>query len=282
MVCDPVKERNDNANDTVPITADDLERFRRGAAGALERRSGSFLWEEAGNSCQFILMGLLPIGGMLYFGWQASHLLLFLLIGTWVSILCDFAKLALLRKAIVEYAQQHYDDWHVWTVADALRAGRETAPKSHLRAKYQPGMGVVVDIVFGVPSTILIWLSLAEAKIDLVALVQEQRQLVWTLAGMTAYQVIFTIWEIVVHKIGGGKDRKVKVAVGLRGVGMFLLVFVVGMAGDTFGQNGALAQIIMMVVNGALILLGLVSIAGVWMMRGETVWLRDYLEREAQ
>ncbi len=36
---------------------------------------------------------------------------------------------------------------------------------------------------------------------------------------------------------------------------------------------------VMLAVNGLIGLFGLFSVAGLWMMRGETAWLRDYLSR---
>jgi len=263
----------------VPITADDIERFHRCAPAALERRGGGFVFEELGTAFRLFLMGMTPIVGMLYFGWSANQLLLFLLVGAWVSIVCDIAKLALLRNAVKAFAQPRIDDSHVWVVAEALRKGKNEAPRDHLRQKYQPELGALVDVLFGTVSSAVIWVSAAGADPDFGIGLLEARGVVYGLACLVAYQVLFTVWEIVDHKTGSGADRGVKVAVGLRGVGLFLLMFLVIFVEGAAGENGQLARAVMLTANGTIVFVGLLSVAGIWMMRGETAWLRDYLRR---
>lgn len=274
-----MNRRRADAEKMVPLTADDLERFHRCAPAALERRGGGFVFEEIGTAFRLFLMGLTPIVGMIYFGWSASQLLLFLLVGAWVSIICDITKLAQLRSAIEAFAQSRYDSWHVWVVAEALRKGRKEAPKGQLRLKYQPGVGAVVDVLLGTVSTVVICMSLASADSGFGIGLLEDRGVIYGLAGLVGYQVLFTVWEIVDHKIGSGKNRGVKIAVGLRGAGLFLLMFLVLMAGGGVGENGPVARAVMLLVNGVVVLFGIMNVVGLWMMRGETAWLRDYLRR---
>ncbi len=127
-----------------------MDRFHKNAHKALEKRTVRFLLQEVFEGFQFVLFGSLPIVGLFYWGWQPLHLLLFLLVGAWVGLICDCFKLYFLKKAIMEYADGRYDDWHVWVVADALRKGQEKARAQHLRAKYQPGAGVFVNFQNGI------------------------------------------------------------------------------------------------------------------------------------
>jgi hypothetical protein len=84
--------RNEGKPERTPITAADRERFHRNAPAALVRRGPAFVGETFAEAFETLLIGGVPIVGMLRFGWSADQLLLFLLIGTWTAILLDFAK----------------------------------------------------------------------------------------------------------------------------------------------------------------------------------------------
>ena len=176
----------------------------------------------------------------------------FLLVGTWVAIFCDFAKLWFLEKSIREWGNASYDNWHVWTVATALRAGRTTAPKSHLGAKYEPWLGVLVDVVFGGLATVLILVALAEAGDRLDQTLLRERGVLLSLFGVVAYQVLFTLWEIVTHQRREAGERQVKIAVGLRGIGLFLLLFLMVFLVDNVSTKGGATRTTMLAVNGAI------------------------------
>jgi hypothetical protein len=264
-------------SEEVPITAADMERFHRNAWAAIKRREGTYAFDEFGNGLRSVFLGGVPMVGLLWFDWSPSELMFFLLVGTWVAILCDFAKLWHLEKQIRTWANASYDDWHVWTVTTALRAGRSTAPKSHLNARYEPWMGVMVDLVFGGLSSVLIPVALAEAGEKIDATIFEQRGVMLSLIGLIAYQVLFTVWEIVDHKRGNGTDRQVKVALGMRGLGLFLLMFLLVMVADNWGAQSSATRIAMLVVNGGIVFMGLVTMIGPHMIRKETVWLKDYM-----
>ncbi len=266
-------------NDEVSINAADMERFHRNAWAAIKRREGTYAFDEFGNGLRSVFLGGVPMVGLLWFDWSSSQLMFFMLVGIWVAILCDFAKLWFLEKPIREWANVSYDDWHVWTIVTALRAGRNTAPKSHLNAKYEPWMGVMVDLVFGGLSSVLIPVALAEAGEGIDATIFEQRGVMLSLAGLIAYQAIFTIWEIVDHKRGTGTDRQVKVALGMRGLGLFLLMFLLVIVADNWGKQSSATRIAMLVVNGGIVFLGVMTMIGPFMIRKETAWLKDYLHQ---
>lgn len=69
-----------------------------------------------------------------------------------------------------------------------------------------------------------------------------------------------------------------KSAVGLRGVGLFLLVFLPAVTtGREYSDRAA--KITMLAVNGLVVALGLVNLTGPLWLRRETRWLREYLQR---
>lgn len=267
-------------NEEVTITSADMERFHRNAPLAVKRREGTYAFDELGSGLRSIFLGGVPLVGMLWFGWSASQLLMFLLVGTWVAILCDFAKLWFLEKQIHQWAAASYDNWHVWTIAAALRAGKTTAPKSHLRAKYEPWMGAFVDVVLGGLGTALLLVMLAEAGEKLDGALLADRGVRFSLISLIAYQVLFTVWEIFSHK-HRKSERQVKVAVGMRGIGLFLLLFLMVMTTDGQTKETSVSHIAMLLVNGVIVLWGVFTMIGPLLIKKETDWLKDYLAKRA-
>jgi hypothetical protein len=280
-------------SDMAPITPADLDRFHRNAPAALARRGRGYVAESVLNGAQTILVGGVPILGLLYWGWSGMEMLLFLIVIAWVGIVCDAAKVLWLRERAEAFASAGYDDWHVWVVADAIRSGKHEAPRAHLRAKWQPVGGVAIDFVMGGVSTLLMVIQLA-AKAGLGLHSFQARALAIGLALMAGWRIVFTVWQIVHHRRGSRRwagspvaasanadsDRPVKAAVGLRGVGLFLLVFlVVALTENELSVDAA--RMIMLVVNGLVVLLGVVGLLGPLIVRGETRWLRRYLADRA-
>jgi hypothetical protein len=149
-----------SANDKVPITQADLDRFHKNAATAVRRRGWHYMREEVLGGAQTVIYGGLPIAGLLWWDWSATGMLVFLLFASWIGIFCDTTKLLALQKRAEAFAAAKYDDWHVWVVTAALRDGTNEAYPSHIRAKWQPFAGVFVDFVMGGISTFLIVIML--------------------------------------------------------------------------------------------------------------------------
>jgi hypothetical protein len=274
-----VSKRSDSYK-LVPITAAEMARFRKNAPAALARRGSSFVAEEMGRALSLFLTGLIPILGLIYFDWSASEMLVFLLIGSWFGILCDIARFFALPAEVKRFGDVFYDDWHVWVVANALRRGETSAPKSHLKAKYEPALGVFVDLVLGSIATALICLALAEAGFSFRTELWENRGLWKWLALLAGYNLLFTIWEIARHKLVGEVAGRVKVALGMRGLVLFLLLFVVVMIHDALGGNGAIARGVILVVNSAILVAAVFNAVGFFWVRAETNWLRNYLRHK--
>ena len=275
-------------SEMVPVTSADMDRFHRNAPAALARRGRGYVTESVLNGVQTILAGGVPILGLLYWGWSGMEMLLFLIVIAWAGIVCDAAKILWLRERAEAFARAGYDDWHVWVVVDALRSGKNEAPPDHLRAKWQPVAGVTIDFLMGGASTVLMVIQLA-ATAGLGLQTFQARALAIGLVLMAGFRIVFTAWQIVHHwrsrsTRGGEKaavaradaDRPVKAIVGLRGTGLFLLLFlVVALTENKLGMDAA--WMIMLVVNGLIVLLGVVNLLGPVMSRGETRWLRQYL-----
>lgn len=262
--------------------------------------------EEMSAGLQTAVFGSLPIVGLLWLGWSAVEMLLFLLVGLWVGILCDTTKLFCLRRRAEAFAAARYDDWHVWVVVDALRNGTREALPSHLRAKWAPLSGVFVDFCMGGFSTVLIMILLiAEAGLGMDAF--QTPGVLAGLAGLSAVRIASTALEIWGHRARdrardrargvapsewsdseaaryARSDRPVKAVVGLRGVGLFLLMFLtVFLTDEKRGSEIDVAWFTMIVVNSLVVLYGLVGLLGWPLLIGETRWLRNYLaERDSQ
>jgi hypothetical protein len=265
--------------DYVSLSAEDMDRFHRNAAAAVRRRGGGFVLESLASTFELVVMGGAPIVGLVWFDWSPAQLLVFLLVGMWVGIACDWARLALAGRGVREFAQTHYDDWHVWVVVEALRSGRTTAPRSHLAARHEPGAGVFVDIVAGGVGTAVIAAMVGATgfKDQAGGLFQDGSFLI-SLASFVAYQALSAYWEIARHRASGCAGP-VGAQPGVRGIGLFLLMFVVLMAGDPETRGGVDARRVMLAVNGAIVVIGLLNSAALLWLRRETVWLRNYLRQ---
>jgi hypothetical protein len=269
--------RDDGKLERTPITAADMERFHRNAPAALARRGPAFVGETFAEAFETLLIGGTPIVGMIWFGWSADQLLLFLLIGTWTAILFDFVKYFSLAGAVERFAAAKFDDWHVWVVVGALRKGEREAPAEHLRVKHEPAMGVLVDLACGGVGTLFILLALAEGHGLHVREMLAERSVQWSLAGLIGYQLLLAAWEIArCRRLPGTCETKV--ALGMRGLGLFLLMFLVVMLRESAGEGGEISRGVMLTVNGLIVALALFNVVGLLWLRGETRWLRNYLE----
>jgi hypothetical protein len=104
----------------------------------------------------------------------------------------------------------------------------------------------------------------------------DQTVLLW-LAGVTIYQIAFTLWEIWEQKRGDSDVRKVKVAVGMRGLGLFLFMFLLVFVTDGFEQTGPGVTRAMVAVNSLIVLWGFGTMLGPLLLIRETRWLKNYM-----
>ena len=245
----------------------------------LKRREGTYVFDEFGAGLRSVFLGGVPLVGLLWGTGRLSNAA-FLLVGSWVGILCDFAKMWFLELEIRTWGEAFYEDWHVWIVVDALRVGATEAATTYLRANTNRGRVLFVDFLCGGIATMLICIGLVRspAGVDWDEL-NDGSMLLW-LAGVAFYNTLFTVWEILQHKSGQAAGRQVKVAVGMRGFGLFVFLFVMVGVTAGFEKTGPGVKWAMVVVNGAIVVWGLVTmLSPVLLLRRETLWLKDYLEK---
>jgi hypothetical protein len=257
------------------ITPADMERFHRNAPAALARRGPGFVGETIAQAFETLLIGGTPIVGMIWFGWSADQLLLFLLIGTWTAILLDFVKYLLLKEAAERFAAAKFDDWHVWVVAGALRQGKRDAAAEHLHAAHQAGAGIFVDLACGGVGTLLLLAAVATGPGPGFNALLAERSVQWSLAGLVGYQLLLAGWEIFRCR-RWPENCETKIYLGIRGVGLFLLMFVVAWLREST-ETKEVSRAAMLVVNGLIVALAVFNVVGLLWLRGETRWLRSYL-----
>lgn len=260
-----------------PITAADLDRFHRNAPAALSRRGPAFVGQTFADAFETLLIGGTPIVGMLWFGWSSEQLLLFLQIGVWMAILLDIARYLLMSTGVQRFTETKFDDWHVWVVAGALRKGESHAATEHLRVKHQPEMGVFVDLVCGVVGTLFIVLAVTTGTEEHLFELLADCSVQWCLAGLIGYQLATFVWEFWRSR-RASQGYETKVLLGMRGLGLFILMFLVVMFRESAGASGGISRGVMLAVNGAIVALALFNVVGLLWLRGETRWLRNYLD----
>ncbi len=282
-----------------PVSRADLESFHRYAPAALARRGHSYTFEECSSALQTLFFGALPIVGLIWWGWAAEEMLILLILSAWVDILSDAAKVFALKERTQAFDDARHLDAGVWQIVASLRNSK-SGPVFHpsdLTSQLTPQSGVFIDFVMGGISTVLAvvllvekaWLGLDSFRTPGLALF---------MAATFLLRFLSTAGEIIHHRATGkahcqpqrdsshmtgtesidllqaDRDRPIKVAPGLRGVWLFLLVFIIGILADTFEE---IPLAMMLVVNGLFVLWGMMKIAFLLMVRGETRWLREYL-----
>ncbi len=267
-----------------PLTDDDLERFHENAPNALKRRDGGFFREQIGSSIELVVMGTIPIVGMVAFDWSAESPLLFMLAGAWMAIICDSLKYFLLRSAIERQLTEMGDDAHVWLVAEAIKDNKKEYPAHHgggggVTAR----SGLICDFLFGSISTALIlYLVVGATKSNLATLFFRESGLVIALAIFVACQFLQTLALIVAHKADTASGRGIQFRAGLRGAGLFLLLWMVMFIHDSLGEGGATLRNVMLLANGGLVLIGVLNGYGMILLRQNARWLREYLKRRQE
>jgi hypothetical protein len=264
----------------VKLGAEDMSRFHRNAPAALARRGGNFFAREIAQGCEQMLYGCWPLVGILWLGWSTLELIFFFVVRMWVGILCDLAKLCTLCPAVMRSAQTKYDDWHVWVIAQALRDQQKELVRSHLRARYQPWQGVLVDFLFGGVATVGIAAMLLQSKGADLQVHFEGQWFLGSLLLSIVYPVMMGLSELVRHRIVGG-ERDVVIASGGRGIGLFLLMFVAVVAHEAQTNAADFAMWLMVAVNAVVIFAGALNVFGYWLVKDETRWLERYLREQS-
>lgn len=253
-----------------PLDSVALARFHRLAPEVLRRRDGAFFARELGFGLQFLVIGAVPIVGTARFGWDALSWLAYVVIGAWLGIVTDTLALAFLGEPIRRHARHSAENQFVGLVCDALRSGKKTIPRLPDGGVYRPGTGLFFDLVFGTVSTLVIYMVVREEMgVDWRA-VTGRPFFVLSLAAFVLCQIGLAAWQIAGHR-GRESEIPVKVFLGGRGAGLFLLMFIV-----IAGPQRQL-PVTLYVTNGLVVLFGLLNTFGMVPIRRENRWLAGYL-----
>lgn len=291
----------------VTLDAELMARFHRLAPQVLRRRDRAFLLRELAFVLQFVLIGAVPIVGTALFGWEALTWLAYVVIGAWLGIFTDVLTVTLLGEPLRRHLRHRADSRFVGLVCAALRSGRTTIPRLGDGADHRPGIGLFFDLVFGAVSTLLIYVALkTELGVDWGALTSRSF-FGLSLAAFVLCQIGFAAWQIAGRRLadderhvgessareahggvtasrrGRGHEIPVKVYPGARGAGLFMLMFVVLISADTIAKPQRALPAALYVVNGFVVLFGLLGSFGMVSILRENRWLARYLaERQEE
>lgn len=202
-----------------------------------------------------------------------------LLILSWVAFVCNLIKYFLLHTGVQLQANILNDDWQVWPVVEArLEPSEELAIQA--KERYSAGLGLFLDLLFGSVSTVFIAVVVEEAEPWVFEQLATQKTLVYGLTGFVGYQILPLVWQLIDHRFRGGRNRPVKLrAVGVLGVGLFLMMFLI-LGGRHFsGEHADPLLIGVFLASGGLILLGLANAVGLVRLWREAQWLKAYLQQ---
>ena len=242
--------------------------------------------------------GLLPLLGLLWWGWSGVAAVVFYLVHTWLEMFSDFAKYRCLEEYFDAHADAYRDDAHVWHACKELRSGRNLpSPSQPVRFDIATFYQIFACSLVG---TVLIVMLLKgvyeEAHIPLRDFFPPSMWL--SLCVMVVARIATTYWEIQRHQDEAnrlndiGSDQVIYqpklYAIGERALGLYvsalLMVLMVFFTNPPNGpwKSSAGFRWTMLVVNGSIAIAGLASLVRIKRDRREAVWLRRYLGWEQQ
>lgn len=260
-----------------PLTQAEMDRFRRNAPAALRRRGREFFLEHAFAVVEWVLIGGVPIVGLVAWGWSALEMLAFLLIGAWTSFVCDLLRCVALYPHVVRRLQIENDDTHVWAVVSALRRNSKVLPT---QAPIVPGgvpLAFAADVVLGGLGTAGAVALMVKAQPDLAERLWMHRPFVYGVFGLAGSQLARLAWEIAMHGVGRARDQEPRLAVGARGLLLFLLIFAL-LSGREFAESDVSGiRVAMVAVNASIVALAILAGVGLVLMRRDAKWLERRL-----
>ena len=262
----------------VKLTTAELERFHENAPAALTVRGAGFIFERVACSAETVLMGVVPLVGMLASNWSPHALSVFLLAGVWTAIVCDCLKYAALHAAVAREAHESERNRRVWLVVDMLRRKQQVR---EVIVEYRPYAGLLADVIAGSVATTVLVVGLLTSSSGAFGLLFHDMGFVLSLVGFVAYQLTLTVWIVLDHQFGSGRKRPLGINGGWRGIGLLLLMTLVLLIqlGPKDQAPSISAKTLVLIADGWFILLGgLNSLNMVHVLR-ETAWLRAYLRQ---
>lgn len=258
----------------MPLTPQHVARMEQDAAAALARRRGGWWAEQVAACLELLLVVGLSLAALWLWGAAPLSMLLVLLAAAWVGILGEIATYVLRRRAVDAEQQAASDDLFVWHVVDAMMDGRDRISPEAVRG-HTGGLGILLDLTMGGISTVAVLGMLDHAGGNWRTALAEDAVAGWTLAAIALWQALRILWMCLRRAFALTDASPPRFAAGGRGLGLFLLVFVLLWAGD----EGRELKLALSWAYGLLLALCLLAVPGLWLMQRQTQWLRTYLAR---
>lgn len=256
----------------VKISAQMRQSFKRNAPAALARRNNAYLLSVAVNVAQWLLIGGFGLLGLYRWQWTASEMLLVFVAGIVASIIADGLKWLFARRQMLAEYQKMENDRLVWAMLDAEAQQATEIPADRLEPRF-PGRAVLMDIVLG---ALGLWALSAQRpafglSTDAWNGLTPEVQL--ALLTVLLAPVLSMLAAAFAHQRAEGGHDDLEFRAGGRGIGLILLAAALAFSGT--GEDGARGM--MLFVNWATVVAGVMSIAGVAIMAGERNRLRRRL-----
>lgn len=261
-----------DATPAIRITPAMRQAFARHAPGTLARRNDAYLLGIAIDVAQWLLVGSLGLLGLYHWGWTAADMLLVFVAGIAAAVAIDAVKWVFARRAMLADHQTMLDDRLVWAMLDAKAAGRDEIPADRL-APRPLGQSLVLDLVLG---ALALWILAANDAVPALTaegwagLATGVRIALLLVLGAPLLALLTTA---LAHRRAQRGYDDLEFRAGGRGIG--LLALAVAIAFFTDAEAGARG--VMLFVHWATVVLGVVSILGVWLMLRERNRLRAHL-----
>lgn len=258
----------------IDIDAAMRKRFAACAPGALARRSPARMHAQLLAMLQWLLIGGIGLLGVYVWQWPAVTLLLVWLAGIAVGIVADLLKWLFARRRLIRQLETFSDDQFVWHMVTAMQKDEQRVREEATHV-YRPGVGIALDVGFGVVATVLFALWFRHQGIDVLALVHSDVALQRALMAVAAAPAIGLLSSLIT--LGTSRDSEIDYQAGGRGLGLFFVIFALMFFGDMKDGVGKLVVFI----NGATIAVGLIALFGHWLMVRERDWLVKHLAGKA-
>jgi len=256
----------------IRISAQMRQDFKLHAPAALARRNNAYMLGIAVNVGQWLLIGSLGLLGLYCWQWTASEMLLVFVAGIVASIIADSLKYVFARqKMLAEYATMEKDRL-VWAMLEAIRRKVDEIAADRLQ-KTRPGLAVTMDIALGAAGLWILSTQLTAFGLDAETWQGLSRGVRLALVVVCAAPVLAMLSAVLAHRGAQGGYDDLEFRAGGRGIGLILFAIALSMFGE--GNDGARGM--MLFVNWATVIAGLMSVAGVAIMVNERNQLREHL-----
>lgn len=261
---------------SVEIDAGVLRRFEQLAPAALARRSPSQHADLLLGSVQLLLIGLLCLCGLYFWGWSPLTLFLVMVAGMYAAIAVCTLRWLVARRALRAHVDAHNDDRFVWAVVEALRSRRDRIPSGEI-FRYRAGVGVVVDWLLGALALGMFVLAVARREWLAPAQALAGVELRWALAAAVALPLIQGVLAV-----GPWRDARrgtlENFGAGMHGT--LALAFAMALLFGVDTEAGL--RKLMIGLNVVIVVFGLFAFFGCYVLRDQARWLRAHLQERAR